>query len=87
MDDNLIRCVRCQGAKKLYKVGGGYCQTNNGGALVKCPLCLGEGMTKPLHLAVKDMESKDNDNKKVKAKRKSRAKPKAESEATAKPQD
>lgn len=37
------RCFRCNGAKKLYKVSGGYSAVNMGGVLVDCPLCLGVG--------------------------------------------
>lgn len=41
-----IRCVRCQGRKKLYKINNGYSYLNTGGVLVNCPMCLGTGSTK-----------------------------------------
>lgn len=43
MDDNLRRCMRCDGRKKMYKTGTAYNHTNTGGVLVDCPLCLGKG--------------------------------------------
>lgn len=56
----MIRCYRCGGAKKLYKVGGGYTMVNNGSPLIDCPLCLGKGEIKPLEEVLKDnnIESK-----------------------------
>ena len=75
-----VRCVRCSGAKKMYKIGGGYSHTNMGGVHVTCPLCNGNGTTKPLHVSI--AEIKDNDSKKEKPKRKSRAKAKEKATAT-----
>ena len=56
MDNKLLRCVRCRGMKKLYKVGPVYCTTNTGGILVVCPMCNGEGSIKALEDALKDTE-------------------------------
>jgi hypothetical protein len=44
--DNMVRCIRCQGRKKLYKMMGGYSFTNCGGELVTCPMCAGKGEIK-----------------------------------------
>lgn len=43
MKGNQVRCVRCKGRKKMYKVQGAYSQTNTGGKEVDCPMCMGEG--------------------------------------------
>lgn len=39
-----MRCQRCQGARKMYKIGSAYLMTNAGGVQVDCPLCLGTGI-------------------------------------------
>lgn len=54
MKDEMIRCVRCKGRKKLFKVGNIYSYTNTGGVEVNCPMCLGEGQTKSLEHAIED---------------------------------
>ena len=45
---NMIRCMRCHGRKKLYKIMSGYSHINSGGVEVDCPLCLGKGEIKSL---------------------------------------
>lgn len=37
------RCFRCNGARKVFKMGSGYTVVNTGGVEVTCPLCNGEG--------------------------------------------
>lgn len=54
MKDNMIRCMRCLGRKKLYKVNSVYSLENTGGTIVNCPLCLGEGMIKTVKDAIQD---------------------------------
>lgn len=39
-------CVRCRGAKKMYKVGSAYSMIDCGGEKVTCPLCSGTGQMK-----------------------------------------
>jgi hypothetical protein len=51
------RCPRCLGQKKMYKMGSGYSSTNSGGPQVNCPCCLGEGWIKTLEAAVADLNS------------------------------
>lgn len=58
MNAELMKCMRCSGRKKMYKVGGGYTHTNNGGKFVDCPMCLGEGKIKTLEAATKEIEEK-----------------------------
>lgn len=43
-----MRCIRCSGRKKVYKINSGYSLINTGGVEVDCPLCLGEGTIKTL---------------------------------------
>lgn len=43
-----VRCVRCHGRKKIYKVGSGYTLAEMGGVKVDCPLCNAEGWIEPL---------------------------------------
>ena len=58
MNDNLKRCIRCDGQKNIYKIGGAYSKKDTGGIEVECPLCQGEGWTKPLAEMVKDITKK-----------------------------
>lgn len=51
-----IRCPRCRGIKNMYKIRNGYCATNCGGELVKCPCCLGDGVIEPLEEMVSKVE-------------------------------
>ena len=43
MQSKTMRCIRCDGRKKMYTMNGGYTHANMGGVLVDCPLCLGIG--------------------------------------------
>lgn len=56
MSQDKIRCVRCKGRKKLFKVRGAYSMINTGGIEVTCPMCNGEGRIKTLEQAIKDSE-------------------------------
>jgi len=38
------RCFRCNGAKKMFRKGGGYSLVDSGGEHVDCPLCDGKGL-------------------------------------------
>lgn len=66
MEKGHIRCVRCQGRKKLFKINSGYSYTNTGGIEVKCPLCLGEGWTKPLEIAIEEAKQANHKHDKSK---------------------
>jgi hypothetical protein len=64
MKGSTIRCVRCKGRKKLYKVNGGYTYTNTGGVQMDCPMCLGKGITLSLEEAVKEATKMRNKKEK-----------------------
>lgn len=64
MTDKMIVCLRCDGRKKIYKIGGGYSFVNIGGQLVNCPMCNGEGKHKTAEAALKEIEEiKDGEEK------------------------
>lgn len=67
MKGAMIRCVRCQGLKKIYKVNSGYSHINTGGIPVDCPMCLGSGFNRPL---LNDMIKKNTKKKFSKIKQK-----------------
>lgn len=48
MKPGMIRCFRCEGRKRLYKVAGAYSHINTGGAEIDCPMCLGKGEVETL---------------------------------------
>lgn len=62
----MIRCPRCNGRKRMYKVRSIYSHTNSGGVEVDCPLCLGVGKVKPLDQAINDAHDKIKKSKKKK---------------------
>lgn len=43
METKMMRCIRCEGRKRMYNMNGGYTHVNMGGIQVDCPLCLGKG--------------------------------------------
>lgn len=45
---DMIRCYRCAGSGKVYKIGGGYSQVNIGGEHISCPFCSGCGKIEKL---------------------------------------
>jgi len=63
MEDKMIRCMRCKGRKKMFKVRNIYSHTDTGGILVTCPMCNGEGRTKTLESAVKDIQDAKEERK------------------------
>lgn len=56
MEENKIRCMRCRGKKKVYKIMGGYSHVNSGGKEVDCPMCLGVGKILKLEDALRKVE-------------------------------
>lgn len=56
--EEMRKCIRCHGRKKLFKTGGAYSFVDTGGVFVDCPMCLGEGKIKTLEQAVKDSKEK-----------------------------
>lgn len=66
MKGKTIRCVRCKGRKKLFKVGQVYSYTNTGGVEINCPMCLGEGLTASLSDAIEEVKKLNIKNKKEK---------------------
>jgi len=63
-----IRCVRCKGRKKIFKVNGIYSYTNTGGVEIQCPLCLGNGFTKSLEEAIEEIKKENAKHKSDKIK-------------------
>ena len=54
-----MRCPRCRGMKKMYKIANGYSAVNCGGPPpVDCPMCLGDGVVKTLEEAAKEVNKK-----------------------------
>lgn len=69
MNADKMICMRCNGRKQMYRFGSGYTHSNNGGRLVDCPMCLGEGKIKTIEAATKEVEIK------IRKKRESKSKP------------
>lgn len=65
MKGALVRCVRCKGRKKLFKVAGAYSYVDTGGEKVDCPMCLGSGSTKSLADALEDIKELNSKKKSV----------------------
>lgn len=63
MSTNKIRCTRCNGQKKVFKVASGYSQVDSGGEKVNCPFCLGDGKVSTLEAAIDDMQKAVNKSK------------------------
>jgi hypothetical protein len=70
MKGAMIRCVRCKGRKKLFKINGIYSYTNTGGVEIQCPMCLGNGSTKSLEEALEEIKKVNEQNKSEKIKEK-----------------
>jgi phage FluMu protein Com len=70
MKGALIRCVRCKGRKKLFKINGIYSYTNTGGVEIQCPMCLGNGSTKSLEEALEEIKKVNEQHKSEKIKEK-----------------
>ena len=68
MENSKIRCVRCKGRKKIFKVGNAYSYTNMGGVSVDCPLCLGTGYMPTIEEAIEDVKKINSKNKADKTK-------------------
>lgn len=70
MKGAMIRCVRCKGRKKLFKINGIYSYTNTGGVEIQCPMCLGNGFTKSLEEALEEIKKTNEQHKSEKIKEK-----------------
>lgn len=68
MKGAMIRCVRCKGRKKLFKINGIYSYTNTGGVEIQCPMCLGNGVTKSLEEAIAEIKKENTKHKSDKIK-------------------
>jgi hypothetical protein len=64
----MLRCQRCSGRRKLYKMNNCYSLVDCGGIEVTCPLCLGEGEIKSLEDAIEDVKEKISEEEKPKRK-------------------
>lgn len=60
MKGSMIRCVRCKGRKKIFKMNGAYSLINTGGVEIECPMCLGNGFTKSLAEALEEIKAKNS---------------------------
>lgn len=56
MQSRMMRCIRCEGRKKMYMMNGGYTHVNMGALQVDCPLCLGKGQIPFLEDAMEDVK-------------------------------
>lgn len=56
-----MKCIRCKGRKKIYKIMGGYSYINTGGILSDCPMCLGKGIVKTLEALMEDLNKGKSD--------------------------
>jgi hypothetical protein len=56
MENGKQVCFRCDGRKKIFKIGGGYSHIDMGGQQVDCPMCLGCGSIKTLEAALEEKE-------------------------------
>lgn len=63
MKGDMIKCVRCEGRKKIYKVNSVYSHVNTGGIEIQCPMCLGNGSIKTLEEAIKDIKKENEKHK------------------------
>jgi hypothetical protein len=56
MQSKMMRCIRCEGRKKMYMMNGGYTHVNMGALQVDCPLCLGKGQIPFLENAIEEVK-------------------------------
>jgi hypothetical protein len=70
MEGSMIRCLRCKGRKKLFKINGIYNYTNTGGVEIQCPMCLGNGITKSLDEALEEIKKTNEKHQSEKIKEK-----------------
>lgn len=56
MQSKMMRCIRCEGRKKMYMMNGGYTHVNMGALQVDCPLCLGKGQIPFLEDAIEEVK-------------------------------
>lgn len=56
MQSKMMRCIRCEGRKKMYMMNGGYTHVNMGALQVDCPLCLGKGQIPFLENAIEEIK-------------------------------
>ena len=54
ISEDMRKCFRCEGRKKIYKCGAGWSLSNTGGKLSDCPMCLGKGQIKKLDAELKE---------------------------------
>jgi len=57
MQKKMMRCIRCDGKKKMYTMNGGYTHANMGGPQVDCPMCLGKGNIPVLEEAIAEVKN------------------------------
>lgn len=68
MKGAMIRCVRCKGRKKVFKINRIYSYTNTGGVEIQCPMCLGNGSIKSLEEAIEEIKKTNEQHKSDKIK-------------------
>jgi len=70
MKGSMIRCIRCKGRKKIYKINNGYSYINTGGVQIECPMCLGNGVIKSLEEAIEEIKTINKKHKSNKTNKK-----------------
>jgi hypothetical protein len=65
MQKGMMRCFRCDGRKKMFKINSGYTLVDMGGVSVSCPLCMGEGVIKTLEEAIDNLIENHEPTKKA----------------------
>jgi hypothetical protein len=58
-----MRCYRCSGRKKLFKINNCYSLTDTGGVEVTCPMCNGTGNIVPLETKIAELKTKNESDR------------------------
>lgn len=62
MNKEEMKCIRCKGRKKIYKIMGGYSYINTGGIISDCPMCNGKGTVKTIAAFMEDLKKGETDD-------------------------
>lgn len=68
-NENKRRCFRCNGQKKIFKIGSAYSLKNTGGIEVTCPLCNGDGHIPTIQEVEKEVKKEEQQLSKSQQKR------------------
>lgn len=61
-----MRCERCIGRKKLFKINNIFSLTNTGGMEITCPTCNGTGQVEKQNSAQEENANEEKTDKKTK---------------------